>query len=70
MHKEIEKKEYRSSESLKMLVKLEEHHTKIAPPFRSEMISMLTHANAALRLGRTSAVKSAWVSNAFDGSEE
>lgn len=51
-----------------MLIKLEEHHTKIASPFRSEMISMLTHANAALRLGRTSAVKSVWVSNAFDGS--
>ena len=53
-----------------MLVKLEEHHTKIASPFRSKMIRMLTHANAALRLGKTFAVKSVWVSNAFDDSEE
>lgn len=33
------------------------------------MISMLTQANATLRLGRTSSFKFVWVSDALDGCE-
>ena len=70
MHKEL-KKEYRKLESAKNVGnKLKEDYSKIPSPTRSEMISMLTQANVALRLGRTSAFTSVCMLIVLDGSEE
>ena len=53
----------------KMLEKLAEDGTKIPSPTSSEIMSMLIQANDTLRIDKTSAFKSVWVSNALDGSE-
>ena len=52
-----------------MLEKLAEDGTKILSPTSSEIMSMLIQANDTLRIDKTSAFKSVWVSNALDGSE-
>ena len=52
-----------------MLEKLAEDGTKIPSPTSSEIMSMLIQANDTLRIDKTPAFKSVWVSNALDGSE-
>ena len=63
-------KENQKLESAKMLEKLVEDRTYIPPPTCSEMMSMLTQANDVIKIDKTSAFKSVWVSSALYRSED
>ena len=64
------KKGFWKLESAKLLEKLAEDRAKIPFPTRSEMMSIVTQANDALKIDKASAFKSVWVSNALDRSED
>ena len=64
------KKEYRQKEAQLMLDQLREHPHKVPSPSRNEIMAMLTDSWEGLNINTLQALKSNFILNAFDGSED